>query len=134
MRSNARKALPRRTGRDFDPDAALADPPGGWYMRGNLFKYHAACYLTHAPIECARDDRAAGRASIRRAVRRAVAAHRSTAAPTRCATSPHPATGLEAKFSLRFTIALALAGVDTARLATYSASERRRAAPGAAAR
>ena len=41
-------------GPDFHPEAALADPPGGFYIRGNLFKYHAACYLTHAPIECAR--------------------------------------------------------------------------------
>jgi len=31
-----------------------------------------------------------------------------------------PHTGLEAKFSLRFTIALALAGIDTASLGTYS--------------
>src|SRR5271169_5674600 len=38
----------------FKPEAALEDPPGGFYLRGNLFKYHAACFLTHAPIECAR--------------------------------------------------------------------------------
>jgi 2-methylcitrate dehydratase PrpD len=31
-----------------------------------------------------------------------------------------PTTGLEAKFSLRFTMALALAGVDTSRLSVYS--------------
>src|SRR6185437_14670616 len=41
-------------GPDFHAQAALADPPGGYYLRGNLFKYHAACYLAHAPIECAR--------------------------------------------------------------------------------
>src|SRR5579883_875101 len=41
-------------GPDYHPEAALGAAPGGWYLRGNLFKYHAACYLTHAPIECAR--------------------------------------------------------------------------------
>src|SRR6516162_10699021 len=39
---------------DFNPADALADPPGGFHIRNNLFKYHAACYMTHAPIEAAR--------------------------------------------------------------------------------
>ena len=38
-------------------DAALGEPPQGWHLRNNLFKYHAACYLTHAPIECAKEIR-----------------------------------------------------------------------------
>ena len=25
-----------------------ASPPGGFFLRQNLFKYHAACYMTHA--------------------------------------------------------------------------------------
>ena len=37
--------------------AALGEPPSGWHLRNNLFKYHAACYLTHAPIECAKEIR-----------------------------------------------------------------------------
>src|SRR5207244_6605181 len=41
-------------GPDFRPGAALAAPPDGFYIFANLFKYHAACYLTHGPIECAR--------------------------------------------------------------------------------
>src|SRR5579863_8352449 len=41
-------------GPDFRPEAALADPAGGFHIFANLFKYHAACYLTHGPIECAR--------------------------------------------------------------------------------
>src|SRR3954467_5847511 len=40
-------------GPDFHPEAALADPPDGFYILANLFKYHAACYLTHGPIETA---------------------------------------------------------------------------------
>src|SRR5204863_1796131 len=44
-------------GPDFDPEAALATPPNGFHIFANLFKYHAACYLTHGPIECARSLR-----------------------------------------------------------------------------
>ena len=47
----------RTSSPDFRVEAALANPPGGWHLRRNLFKYHAACYLTHAPIECAREIR-----------------------------------------------------------------------------
>ncbi len=112
---------------EFHPDAALADPPGGWHMRNNLFKYHAACYLTHAPIECA--------SALRRqhgfapeAVREVVL--RVDAGASKVCHIPAPRTGLEAKFSLRLTTAFALAGLDTARLDTYS--ERNAADPGLA--
>src|SRR5438270_4027243 len=44
-------------GPDFRPEAALAAPPNGFYIFANLFKFHAACYLTHGPIECARSIR-----------------------------------------------------------------------------
>src|SRR3954465_14475224 len=44
-------------GPDFNPEAALAEPPSGFHIHANLFKYHAACYLTHGPIECARSLR-----------------------------------------------------------------------------
>jgi 2-methylcitrate dehydratase PrpD len=104
-------------GPDFRPDAALADPEGGYFVRGNLFKYHAACYLTHAPIECA--CAVARQKGFDAGAVRAVNLTIDRGADKVCnITSPQ--TGLEAKFSLRFTIALALAGVDTARLATYS--------------
>ena len=39
-------------GPDFHPEKALAEPPGGFHILANLFKYHAACYMTHGPIEC----------------------------------------------------------------------------------
>src|SRR5438132_10347972 len=44
-------------GPEFHPEKALAEPPGGFHMLANLFKYHAACYLTHGPIESARQVR-----------------------------------------------------------------------------
>ncbi len=104
-------------GPDFDAQAALADPPGGYYVRGNLFKYHAACYLTHAPIECA--HAIAARPGFAAANVRGITLAIDRGADKVCNIAV-PRTGLEAKFSLRFTVALALAGIDTASLATYS--------------
>jgi 2-methylcitrate dehydratase PrpD len=102
--------------RDFRPEAALAEPPGGWHLRHNLFKYHAACYLTHAPIECARAIRsrlALDPGDVSEAVLRV------DAGASKVCNIQAPRTGLEAKFSLRLTTAFALAGCDTARLDTY---------------
>ena len=109
-------------GPDFRPEAALADPPNGFYILANLFKYHAACYLTHGPIESAR------------AVRQQAVREQHGVGPEeiagvrlkldrscdRVCNIPSPTDGLEAKFSLRQTVAMALAGTDTASLAAYS--------------
>jgi 2-methylcitrate dehydratase PrpD len=101
---------------DFRADAALADPPGGWHLRHNLFKYHAACYLTHAPIECAREIRR--RLDLDPSQVSEVVLRVDSGASKVCHIL-QPRTGLEAKFSLRLTTALALAGCDTAELGTY---------------
>ena len=50
---------------DFHPERALATPPRGFHILNNLFKYHAACYMTHAPIEAARALRRAARIAAR---------------------------------------------------------------------
>lgn len=102
---------------DFHPERALADPPGLWHLADNLFKYHAACYLTHAPIECARAVRR--EAGFSPEAVRAVALTVESGAAKVCHI-PAPRTGLEAKFSLRLTTAMALAGIDTAGLDAYS--------------
>ncbi len=102
---------------DFHPDRALAEPPHGYHLRDNLFKYHAACYLTHAPIECGRKIRAE-HALEPSAIREAVLRVDAGASKVCHILAPH--TGLEAKFSLRLMSALALSGVDTAALETYS--------------
>jgi 2-methylcitrate dehydratase PrpD len=104
-------------GPDFRPDAALADPPGGFHILANLFKYHAACYLTHGPNETARTLRA------RDSLRPEQIAHITLKLDRSCdrvCNIPAPTDGLEAKFSLRQTVAMALAGVDTASLGAYS--------------
>jgi len=81
------------------------------------FKYHAACYLTHSAIEAARTlraqhDLAPGDVS---AVEIWV-----NAGHFGVCNILEPGTGLEAKFSLRLTVALALAGDDTASIELFS--------------
>ena len=102
---------------DFHPDRALAEPPRGFHILNNLFKYHAACYMTHAPIEAARRLREQHAVQPHQ-VKRARLQLDETC--ERICNIQAPRTGLEAKFSLRLTTAMALAGVDTGRLATYS--------------
>jgi 2-methylcitrate dehydratase PrpD len=102
---------------DFAPAAALADPPNGFHIFGNLFKYHAACYLTHGAIECARALREQHGVEPEQVARLTLSLDRSC---DRVCNIPAPTDGLEAKFSLRQTVAMALSGVDTASLGAYS--------------
>src|SRR5438477_5221285 len=104
-------------GPDFNPAAALASPPNGFHIFANLFKYHAACYLTHGPIECARSLREQHGVTPDQVARMTLLLDRSC---DRVCNIPAPTDGLEAKFSLRQTVAMALSGVDTASLAAYS--------------
>jgi 2-methylcitrate dehydratase PrpD len=101
---------------EFYPEKALAEPKHGFHVFANLFKYHAACYMTHAPIECGRQLRAQGVAPADIATI-TLSLHHAT---DKVCNIPAPTDGLEAKFSLRQTVAMALAGVDTASLGAYS--------------
>ncbi len=104
---------------DFNPEAALADPADGWHIRANLFKYHAACYLTHAPIETARSLRMLHNLDPDNIAAITLRVDQST---DRICNIQAPQTGLEAKFSMRLTTAMALAGTDTSSLETYNAA------------
>jgi len=104
-------------GPDFVPEAALATPEAGFHVLANLFKYHAACYFTHAPIECARRLRDEHRLTTDTI---AGITLKIDASCDRVCNIPVPADGLQSKFSLRQTVAMALAGVDTASLGAYS--------------
>src|SRR5689334_7170972 len=104
-------------GPDFKADAALAEPANGFHIFANLFKYHAACYLTHGPIEAAREIRERHGVEPEQIARMTLSLDRST---ERVCNIPAPTDGLEAKFSLRQTVAMALSGVDTASLGSYS--------------
>jgi 2-methylcitrate dehydratase PrpD len=101
----------------FEPARGAVDPPGGWYLRSNLFKYHAACFQTHSAIEGFRRLRAEEGFAAGDVVSATV--HAEPAQLRMCAIA-EPTTGLEVKFSLRHTGALALAGVDTAAIDTFS--------------
>jgi 2-methylcitrate dehydratase PrpD len=102
---------------DFYPDRALEIPVNDWYIRSNLFKYHAACYMVHSSIEAARKLREQFDVTPERVESITVQIEESC---DRICNIPAPRTGLEAKFSLRLATAMGLAGFDTGRLSTYT--------------
>ena len=108
--------MPLTHGPDSAP-SGIADPPNGFHILANLFKYHAACYLTHGPIETARVVRAQYASRRSRSRRSRWKLDRSC---DRVCNIPAPTDGLEAKFSLRQTVAMALGRMDTASLDAYS--------------
>jgi 2-methylcitrate dehydratase PrpD len=93
------------------------DPAAPFWIERTLFKYHAACYSTHAAID------AVGR--LRRDHGLSLA---DFAAMTLTVNPRHlnvcnilePRTGLQMKFSLRHLATMSLDGSDTRALATYS--------------
>jgi 2-methylcitrate dehydratase PrpD len=96
-------------------DDRLDDLAGRFLVRDTLFKHHAACYLTHAAINAASSLRGSVDADAIEKVD--VRVHPSLLGV--CAIA-EPATGLELKFSLRATTAMALLGLDTADLASFT--------------
>ncbi len=88
-------------------------------ITNNLFKYHAACYMTHSAIEACRGLRQTHNLApdaIERIRIRVAEGH------LKVCNIPNPQTGLEIKFSLAHTAAMALSGVDTGAIANYSDS------------
>lgn len=102
---------------DFRPEQALAPPQDGYFLYRNLFKFHASCYLTHSAIENVAKLHAEAGFDPNRV--RAMTITANPGVDTVCNIAS-PRSGLEAKFSLRQCIALALAGEDTSRLETFS--------------
>lgn len=98
------------------PVVATNLPEVEFHIRRNLFKYHAACYNTHAAIEAVRA--LTGGAPLAAEAIEQVIVYAEPGLDKVCNIAA-PRTGLEAKFSLRLTTAFALAGVDTARLDTF---------------
>ncbi|MEM8922127.1 MAG: MmgE/PrpD family protein [Actinomycetota bacterium] len=95
--------------------SGLDDWADRWATPSTLFKYHAACHLTHAGIEATSSILADGvdPAAVERVT---LTVH--PAILDVCGI-PEPTTGLEAKFSLRGTQALLLNGIDTAAVTTF---------------
>ncbi|WP_166430436.1 MmgE/PrpD family protein [Polymorphobacter arshaanensis] len=99
-----------------DRGAALAPRALPWVV-DVLFKYHAACYLTHNTIEAAaalRDGTPFSTADIEAVTVEVQPMHMGVC------NIEAPRTGLECKFSLRMTCAMALLGEDTFDEALYS--------------
>lgn len=107
------------------PAADVVDGYAGHFLiRDTLFKYHAACYLTHAAIEAAAALRARG--AFAPADITAVEVHVSPPCLDVC-NILEPTTGLEGKFSFRATTAMTLLGDETGDPASYTAERMRSA-------
>ncbi len=100
-----------------EDQAALAEPPAGAHIMAVSFKQFASCGLTHPAIRTALALR-----SVHRLPPAAIEHVRVVVSPkvdTICNIAA-PATGLQAKFSLRATLAMAFSGVDIASPASFS--------------
>ncbi|HUS56262.1 MAG TPA: MmgE/PrpD family protein [Thermohalobaculum sp.] len=102
---------------NFQPTPFRPNPTAPLWIERTLFKYHAACYSTHATIDAVgqlRRDHALQLADM--------AALTLTVSPRHLnvCNIPEPETGLQMKFSLRHLAAMALDGAATSALTTYS--------------
>jgi 2-methylcitrate dehydratase PrpD len=102
---------------DADPSADAPLPRPGSLVVGTLFKYHAACYLTHSSIEAIKQLRR--QLAFSGPDLASIDLHVAPGHLSVC-NIPSPRSGLETKFSLRHTAALAACGKDTAAIQTYS--------------
>ena len=95
--------------------AKTSDEP--FAIESNLFKYHAACYLTHSAIEAAADlgqEHSISAGQIKHARLRVPPRHLDVCNVVA------PCSGLEVKFSLTHTVAMGVAGVSTGAIDSYS--------------
>ncbi len=96
---------------------AFAEPAGGFFLRQNLFKYHAACYMTHAAANAINETMKAHALSPDAVERIVVTADQSL---NSVCNIPNPDTGLGMKFSLRTVAALSMLGRDTSALSSFT--------------
>lgn len=102
---------------EFEPSPFRPGSTAGMHVERLLFKYHAACYLTHAPMNAIIALRQAHGLTLDDMAGMTITvspAHRDVC------NIQEPSTGLEVKFSLRHTGVMALAGAETAALDAYS--------------
>jgi 2-methylcitrate dehydratase PrpD len=102
---------------DSDPSIDVPLPRPGSLVVETLFKYHAACYLTHSSIEAIKLLRR--QLSFTGPDVASIDIHVAPGHLSVCNIAL-PRSGLETKFSLRHTAALAACGKDTAAIETYS--------------
>lgn len=103
---------------DFPSDDEFALALGaGSFVSTILFKYHAACYLTHSAMEATKYLKTTNDLNvddIKQVLITVSEGHFSVC------NIQHPVNGLEAKFSLRFACAMTLAGIDTASIEAFN--------------
>jgi 2-methylcitrate dehydratase PrpD len=95
----------------------LAVPAVGTHVLNTLFKYHAACYMTHSTLDGIGHLRQMH--ALTPSVTDSIDIHVAPSHLKACNIAD-PVSGLEAKFSLRHTAALALHQVDSSALETFS--------------
>jgi len=93
-----------------DSAAALAEPPLGWHILSNLFKFDASCYMTHSTLAGVRELRAQHELDADEVTE--IRLHLGELEFTTCAL-PAPTTGLEVKFSVAHLAAMAALGRST---------------------
>ena len=101
-----------------DLDTALGGLGEQFQTSNLLFKYHAACYGVHSPVESAKRIAANPAFDVNKIEK--IEVQHAARLKGMCDIL-EPKTGLEVKFSLYMTVAMALAGVDTGSLASFSA-------------
>ena len=99
-----------------EPEGVLDNFGERFHTREMLFKYHAACYGTHASIEALTRLRTAHEIDLHDIEKVEI---RVPPRNLRVCNIQEPRTGLEAKFSLRQVSAMALAGTNTASITVY---------------
>jgi 2-methylcitrate dehydratase PrpD len=102
--------------RSADPERFTAAMAADAYAQDICFKYHAACYLTHSAIEATRELCQSNRFDpndIEDIEVRVDSGH------LKVCNIQEPTTGLEAKFSLRLTVAMAVNDYDTASIRAF---------------
>jgi 2-methylcitrate dehydratase PrpD len=92
---------------ECDTTAALDEPPMGWHILNNLFKFDASCYMTHSTLAGIRELRAEH--EFHAADVAEIHVHLGELEYATCAL-PRPATGLEVKFSVAHLAAMAAVG------------------------
>ncbi|MGM0583893.1 MAG: MmgE/PrpD family protein [Pseudomonadota bacterium] len=101
----------------WTPAPFRPDPEAPFEVEANLFKYHAACYLTHSAIEAVRllrEQEGVGPEDFARLTLHVPASF------MRVCDIREPRTGLDLKFSIRTLTGLALRGADTSNLSLYT--------------
>ncbi len=102
---------------NYDPAAALDGLGTVFHTPDVLFKYHAACYGTHAAIDASATLKRDNNIDPNNVA--GIEVHVKESNLKMC-NIESPMTGLEGKFSLRFTAAMALLGENTGLIANFN--------------